>query len=505
MIYYMIMKRLKLFFLILLFTVFLPGVVSAKEYCKVVSGDGKSIGSEISCGTEHFYIIDSSEEELKLLAKYNLYTGYSVYKEAIEKDSEDQRTDLEYCQELATSRGGTLKTGGVYEVPGYCFIELPIDVDEIKQNENAISAHWDADENYLYPQVGDVYLVLDSLHTEDDISKITDSSSKYEGLFYDYSLVEGKNVYNIINSYKELLSANGYDVNDITLLTLDEVNDVIKSNDKTVSYSDWYDSAINRVNTFGEFVFLQDYLPEKHNFLYNTTYWIRTGYNPQPTAVGNNLDYYRNEYVLFIDSKGGVCESGFNITGSRTICGATMYGYLSKLGCGVRPVIVIPNELLYIIKTVTDGNGTIDVIENSLGGERISFKVNAKRGYNLMKLVITTDSGEVVEFEDGDILGVSDGIVSIDGNKFTMPFENVTIEAKWKQEVEENPLQEVSVDDPLQEVSVDDPVQEESSVKQDPVENPATGDKVILYVAVLLLGALGLGGAIMVAKKRKHD
>jgi hypothetical protein len=33
---------------ILLFAMFMPFMVSAKEYCKVVSGNGKDIGSEIA-------------------------------------------------------------------------------------------------------------------------------------------------------------------------------------------------------------------------------------------------------------------------------------------------------------------------------------------------------------------------------------------------------------------------------------------------------------------------
>ena len=74
------MKKSKLFFLILLFLLFLPAAVSAKEVCRVVSGDGKEIGSEIACGTEHFNIIESTDNEIKMLAKYNLYMGNIMYR-----------------------------------------------------------------------------------------------------------------------------------------------------------------------------------------------------------------------------------------------------------------------------------------------------------------------------------------------------------------------------------------------------------------------------------------
>ncbi|MBP5204209.1 hypothetical protein J6Z48_01025 [bacterium] len=488
------MKNYVVSLLVLLSVLFIPTSVFAKEYCKVVSGDGKSIGSEIACGTEHFYIVDSTDEELRLLSKYNLYTGSSVFKEEIVKESTDTRTDEQYCQELAASKEGTLKTGGVYDVPGYCFVEIEIQADEMKQRSDALSAHWDADENYLYPQVGDVYLkdgvepIPTSPYAATDVSDFIENSStkeKYDNFFYDYYITEGKNVSSIINSYKNTLSANDFEVNDIDLLTLDDINTIIKSNDKSITYGEWYGYAttIGRVNNFGEFVFLQDYLNDKQSFLYNTTYWIRSGYTSSSSYNVSNNDY-RN--VLFIDSKGGVCESGFAISGTAVICGATVYSYLTTLGCGIRPVITIPNELMYLIKTKTDGNGTIEVIDNSLGGEVISFRINAKSGYNLTKLIITTDSGETVEFEEGEILGESDDIVSIDGNKFTMPFENVTIEASWKAEGED---------------TVE--VETETETEQKVVDNPQTDDKIIPYMLTLLLSLSGLCGALLLFKKKE--
>ena len=89
------------------------------------------------------------------------------------------------------------------------------------------------------------------------------------------------------------------------------------------------------------------------------------------------------------------------------------------------------SDLHFLIKNETDGNGTIEVIDSSLGGEIIQFKVNADKGYVLGTLLVTTDSGEIVEFSEGEIIRNNDGTISINQNKFTMPFENVTIEAKF--------------------------------------------------------------------------
>ena len=38
----------------------------------------------------------------------------------------------------------------------------------------------------------------------------------------------------------------------------------------------------------------------------------------------------------------------------------------------------------------------------------------------------------MVEFTEGETIENSDGTISIDKNKFTMPFENVTIEARCR-------------------------------------------------------------------------
>ena len=106
---------------ILLFVMIMPFMVNAKEYCKVVDGDGKSIGSEIACGSEHFYIIDSNEDKIKMLAKYNLYTGVTIYKEKLEEG--------QTCAELASSKGGTVKSDDFYYDPGYCFYTIKINDD----------------------------------------------------------------------------------------------------------------------------------------------------------------------------------------------------------------------------------------------------------------------------------------------------------------------------------------------------------------------------------------
>ncbi len=43
--------------------------------CKVTSGTGNNVGDEITCGTESFYVISSTDTTVKVFAKYNLNVG----------------------------------------------------------------------------------------------------------------------------------------------------------------------------------------------------------------------------------------------------------------------------------------------------------------------------------------------------------------------------------------------------------------------------------------------
>ena len=62
----------------------------------------------------------------------------------------------------------------------------------------------------------------------------------------------------------------------------------------------------------------------------------------------------------------------------------------------------------------------------------MTFKVIANPGFALKRLKLTSDNGEEVVFEEKDVIKNEDGTISIRNNKFTMPFDNVTIEASWR-------------------------------------------------------------------------
>ena len=264
-----------------------------------------------------------------------------------------------------------------------------------------------------------------------------------------------------------MLSKN-YEINNVDLLSLDEVNTMVKNSNKTLPYAEWHSNTSVLLSPHYEFGSLIDLLSDNQRFIYNTTYWIKNGYG---LNTSNGLGLFPIN-IIFINSRGGICAAPISHS-SGLVSGC--YPYVndkSYLGAGVRPVITISNELKYLIKTETDGNGTIDVIENSLGGETIQFKASANKGYKLGSIIIKTDSGEEVEFSEGEITKNDDGTLSIDKNKFTMPFENVTIQAKFELE----------------------------SI----LKNPETGAK-LLFIILILVASIGIGTFIYKKKESRYN
>ena len=154
-----------------------------------------------------------------------------------------------------------------------------------------------------------------------------------------------------------------------------------------------------------------------------------------------------NDY--YISNEGMLCAIG------RGECVYLPY----PIGNGIRPLVTIAkSEVAYKIKTKTDGHGYIEVVDSAYGNDRITFRVTADRGYKLSKLIVTTDSNERVVFNEGSIIYNKNGTVSVSNNAFTMPYENVTIEAEFRRDI----------------------------------ENPETGIKLMIFITVLIFG-IGMG------------
>ena len=409
---------------ILLFMMFIPAAVNAKEYCTVVSGNGKDIGSEIACGTEHFYVIESNDSEAKMLAKYNLDVGYVI---TIKEDiTQDECTD--YVKSKGYEYYGEDYSGNIWNViemnytthnnKNYCVASILLD-EEVIQNSKAIGAHGSVNGEPEYPEYGVFtikynYGMFSNYGTAYSKNFIDAKASIYEGEDWDYPLHEN------LELYKNNLSSKGYSINDIDLISVKEINNIVeKISNKSLPLEQWMENVDwngkDKPSLDGDGYYLigdlKEYLPKGYEWIYGTTYWTRTLYYSETT----NLD--GEQYPYFIDTLGNLCDG---------------YECWGMLGAGIRPVVTIEKaNIKYNIKTKTDGNGTIEVVDTASGGETISFRVSAIKGLKIAGLTITTDSGETVQFNEEDLTNNEDGTISISTNKFTMPYENVTIEARW--------------------------------------------------------------------------
>ena len=417
------MKRINIYSLLFFLALFLfPIRVFGTEYCKVVSGSGHDLGDEIACGEEHFYLLGAENNQLELFAKYNLYAGVEIHKEKLANGQQ--------CYELANAKGGSVKDDGFYKAPeGYCFYSVRINTDRITQSAEAKSAHWDEDLNYLYPQVGDVY--IGSNLFENNVEQLQNDSGFYDGdvILNAYESNSESSLYptvtvSSLNRYKSQLVSDGYAIDSIGLLRLGRLDDILyQLSNKHMPLKEWglnVDVTLRDPNNnssileahFGD---IKPFVPEEYKWLYSTTYWNSTYYqssnNPTTTA----------RLYVFVAEQGKLCGAGF------AYCAPT-----TTLGCGLRPVLTMSsNYLKYAIYTPTDQNGEVEVIDSSVPGEPITFKVKAKEGYKLIELIIKTLSGQEIHFTENEIVRNSDGTISISDNTFTMPNESVTIQARW--------------------------------------------------------------------------
>ncbi len=418
------MKKILLFILCLML---FPVVVNGKEYCKITKGNGNTIGDEFQCGTESFYLVSNQNGIKELLAKYNLFVGDIINYVETDKDLSDFGVSYnldydameDYCFSIAENAGYHPYAvyyilddyhGNPTEFLG-CRVYERIEYDRVLQDSRAVGTKLDGNGRSILPLYGITYMNPEwGYHATGNV---------YGNDYDDQGnlLLEGTEFNTYLDGYKEELVRQNIDVESVSFITLDKtlqllkdisgrdiVVDLVYEND----YDDW------DPNFFTGKMDIKNYVGN-HKWIYDITYWLGSGFK---SYYDQNLFY--NDY--FISNEGMLCAIG------RGECMYLPY----PIGNGIRPLVRIPSEsIAYSIRTKTDGNGTIEVIDLAQGNESIVFKVTSKKGYKLSQLLITTDSGERVEFNEGDIINNLDGTVSISNNAFTMPFESVTIEARW--------------------------------------------------------------------------
>lgn len=358
------------------------------ESCVVISGDITKVGTEVACGDEHFYIISNDGQEVKMLAKYNLYVGDTVFKVELDQSYETSSEawnylydNYEYALDLIEDENGKYVAGIVAE---------PLEYDEVKQSPLAIGAHGGSKGEPEFPEIGDIII---EGYQFDDYDGEPYGGGQYLNFIPDLDLPFGSEV----REYKRYLRKNKFNVNSVSLITVNELSNTIKSiTGNGIPLEDWFDNSgfsdpeyDNNYYTLGS---IKELVSPEYEWLYSTTYWTRT-------LVGND------EYVAFVDTLGDLC---------------IQYDCPSLIGAGLRPVVAIDvEEIEYSITVKTDGNGTIDTDKSSPSGNKVSFEVSSKPGYQLNNLKIYDENGNEIKY---------------DKDNFIMPSANVTIEATFEVE-----------------------------------------------------------------------
>jgi len=271
--------------------------------------------------------------------------------------------------------------------------------------------------NAKYPLYGTLTLFPDG----GGFSPYINLADNFENGYTNFEFKNDSNIKQYLNDYYSKLSDMGYDITSVDMINMKQLYDLVYSiSKKNLPLSTWYNDSLesnptiednNKYYTLGD---LKEYLDDNYSWLWNTSYWTKT-------LVGNsdNITDDSGVNVYFVSSSGEICYSA-------TDC------FSGIPRAGIRPIVTIKKKnIKYKIITKTDGNGTIEVVDSAFGGDKISFRVSAKKGLKLAGLTVTTDSNEKVEFKEEDISVDKTGIYSISTNKFTMPYENVTIEARW--------------------------------------------------------------------------
>ena len=478
-------KKLTLFILITALF-FIPFYVNAKESCTIVSGNGTDIGSEIACGTEHFYVIDSNDTSVRMLAKYNLGIGEKINKITFSQERWDELVSKYYYT--------------FYDMPWFrdAMLAEPEFDGEYGYYHGAISG-FDVENRTIYTHA----------YMHDDYKKIIVSEEKYNELKNQYGIgddgylpnydinddpfFEGWDVIyvnpdyrafglskqkeNIVKQDSNALGAHGGSLGqpeypEVGIIT-SQYNLGFGSSDISDEYRGGYNNyEIDQERLITEGNYYHDYLKnyaktlnnyeieeysylsidDLDNIVYKLTNnhlpledWLTgwqaaTGTFGSYNIMGSFKDYLPSGYE-WLYSTTYWTRSGIG-TGTTdryeifidTLGNVCNDDYCSvAIGAGARPVITIPKIEVpsYTITPVTDENGTIEVATESAGGESISFVLKAKAGYKLKNLVLKTASGTEVAFDN--VTEDDSGNIIVYTSNFVMPNENVSLTATWEE------------------------------------------------------------------------
>lgn len=478
-------KKLTLYVLITILF-FIPFYVNAKESCTIVSGNGTDIGSEIACGTEHFYVIDSNDTSVRMLAKYNLLVGETINRITFSQERWDELVS-KYSYDWY---GSTYFYGSMLAEPEfdgeYGFSNNGMNAFDVDNRAIYTIKEWNMEYKKIVvseERFNELQTQYGISFTGNDYSHDILNEPEFDGWFISYINPE----YYTFGVFREIdkpvkqdstaIGAHGSTPGSPDFPHVGIVKnqydmgfyyDAQKTDDYRGGYNDfiidkdqfdtnnYYLKYLNSYrNTLSDYE-IEEYslftVGELDNIVYKLTNnhlpledWL-TGWQSATGVFGNYVimgsfkEYLPSGYEWLYSTTYWTRSGIGNEATSRyeifidTLGNVCNDDYCSSaVGAGVRPVITIPKIEVpsYTITPVTDENGTIEVATESAGGESISFVLKAKAGYKLKNLVLKTASGTEVAFDN--VTQDDSGNIIVYTSNFVMPNENVTLTATWEE------------------------------------------------------------------------
>lgn len=367
----------KIFLLIIGFLICTTIPVSAKK-CIVVSGTGNNLGDEIKCGTENFYILKKYNNSYDVFSKYNLYIGENV--DQIDYP-ENYTGDIDTY--LLNNYTKPFDYYNIIEINGVQYIRLftYINEDDPKfgiQNSLALGAHGGSYGKPDFPQYG-LSRVFGQYNFLDDEDIKNNVYNDY------YVNATNVNFSDDFNFYLDYLNNNGFAANELNIL---KVSDIKKYFNVDLPLKEWGDN-LNIINKgFNDSLIygnLNDYIDNKYNWLWSTTYWTSTS---QSNSFNN---------MFFIDTLGNLCNEDY--------C-------TSLISAGVRPIINFNSDILYRINVIDDGNGSVDykIINGKIQLKyipNINYEIDTIKAYDSNNNVLKIENDMIDLLEDDITINVS--------------------------------------------------------------------------------------------------
>ena len=255
-------------------------------------------------------------------------------------------------------------------------IENPI------QSSIAISKHGGSKETGSeYPEVGDYFF-----NDYTNYYKGESQEDIYMSYDFENNLTWNNFIYRYLDDYyDELNSLGSYEVDEVSLLSYNDLADILTAinSDKTFDHNgyfcdgEWYrdedetmwmctDAEYPYVWSYydddGDYTYvgrsgIKQFIPEQYDWLYSTTYWLRTAFINQggdaTRGQSQSQNYSTNyNYQFFIDTVGDLCyvdgQNGCNDP---------------RIGAGIRPLISMSGDQFELNRM--DINGTIRWIDEN--------------------------------------------------------------------------------------------------------------------------------------------